>query len=164
MRTVLGLSFLLLTFVTSSARADDRASGSPVLSEAELSGLIELDRLERERDAAPLEGPAVLTLTGALLFAGGGVACVLLAAAGMASVGEWGGAPRDSTAYDVGSALGIASTVAGLFSLVLGAIWWGVNDGQRGRLTERIEELEVRLEPTLTVGADGATLGLAGSY
>ncbi len=162
MRTVLGLT-VVLALLPTAARADDRGSGSPVLSEAELAVLIELERLERERDAAPLEGPVVLTLTGVLLFAGGGAGCGYVTAEGLGRLSSWGSGPRDSTAYDVGAALSIASTVAGLFSLVMGAIWWGVNDRRRGRLTHQIEELEVHLEPTLAVGADGATLGLAGS-
>lgn len=165
MRSITLLTLLLLASAPPAAARAELADDEAVAHDVD-EDVAPIEALRAERDATPLDAPAALTLTSAVLFPGGvvsGMAVVLLDAR-LCLTGPC--EPR-ATRLDptVQSALGgtlLAVGVSALLTMISGAIWWGTNNHHRRALTRRIQMLEVELDASIT--PDGGTIGLSGRF
>ena len=153
---------LALLFPAADARAQEAPEVRPPVTEAGAApspeAVAEIAALEEQREAAEGRSAAfgALTIGGTTLLIGGVVAMVVVAL-----VDPMECTPPDECVKPVEDfAPGISLVLVGAACVLTGGILWGDADAEAARLRARIESLRRDVEPTLSFGPNGFSLGL----
>lgn len=166
MRTPSLLTVLAAFVLCFGALATSHAAAQPRAPQLSLDAGDRAQELRAEREAIPLDAPAALTLTSAVLAPAGvisGIAVLLLDYHLCVSSCDTTRTRRlDPQVQSILGGTLMAIGAAALVTTVIGAVWWAHNDHARRRLTREIDRLE--LSPDLRVGTDEAWIGVSGRF